>query len=84
MYRVEYTYSHDVQRALDLLDEMIEQERESLNKSIELTEKYKGELWAFNIQQVIENYENTVAPLREAKGRILNNALPLKITIIKD
>lgn len=84
MYRVEYTYPDYVQHLINLLDERIKQEREIFNKNTELMKGYKRELRAFNLQQVIKEHENKIAPLYEAKNRILSNAIPLKITIIED
>lgn len=84
MYKVEYTYPDSVQQALDYLDKLIEEERECLNKKVESIEGCKGEFWAFNLQQIAEEHSRMVAPLYEAKNRILNNAMPLRITITKD
>lgn len=85
MYRVEYTYPDSVQQTLDHLDRLIAQEQENLNKRVESIEGGgKGELWAFSLQQIAKEHSRIVAPLYEAKSRILNNAMPLRITITKD
>lgn len=80
---VKYVYPANVQAVLDEIDKGIEHENERLAKQFESTKTDTGCAASLNMQLILNDYDNRVAPLFEAKSRIVNNVLPMQIIITK-
>lgn len=78
---VKYVYPANVQAMLDEIDKGIKYENERLSKQFECTRNDTGYAASLNMQLILNEYDNRVAPLIEAKSRILNNVPPMQIII---
>lgn len=78
---VKYVYPANVQATLDEIDKGIKYENERLSKQFECTRNDTGYAASLNMQLILNEYDNRVAPLIEAKSRILNNVPPMQIII---
>lgn len=80
---VKYVYPANVQAMLDEIDKGIKYENERLAKQFECIKNDTGYAESLNMQIILNNYNDRVAPLIEAKSRILNNVPPMQIILTK-
>lgn len=80
---VEYVYPDNVQAVLAEIEAGVKREKEWLAKQFECTKGETGYAESLNMQFILNEYDNRVAPLIEAKSRIINNVLPMQIIITK-